>query len=356
MDIAVIALALAAAGFAVVTGSPRLSELAGFALYLPVTIAALRYGLKGGLIAALAASVPMVLHVPATGWTEALAYTTMLFAGGVIAGMFSEREKRRKASHQNVVRQLSIAHENLQENFEGMKRAERLFALGQLSAGLAHEIRNPLASISGAVGILKRHRQGEPKLDECLNIIDREAARLNKLLTSFLDFARPRAPQFRSVNTGELLEAVTALASHGIGRKSIQLRTEAPPDLPPIECDPEQLQQVLLNLTINAIQASDEGGEVVLRASVDAPGRLLIAVSDQGCGIKPEYIDKLFDPFFTTKENGTGLGLPVAHEIVRQFGGVLSAAPNHDRGMTFAISLPLERRGNHEHTPDPAGR
>ena len=132
------------------------------------------------------------------------------------------------------------------------------------------------------------------------------------------------------------------LAAHAIDRKPIQLKKEAPPDLPALECDPEQVKQVLLNLLINAIQASPNHSEVVLSARSE-DSKVVIQVKDQGCGIAPEDREKIFDPFFTTKESGTGLGLSVAHQIVEQHGGVLTAEANADKGMTFAVVLPLRR-------------
>lgn len=111
-----------------------------------------------------------------------------------------------------------------------------------------------------------------------------------------------------------------------------------------MHCDAEQLQQVLLNMVINAIQASEDGDSILLQARV-SHDRVWLDVRDEGCGVKPEHVDRLFDPFFTTKEAGTGLGLPVAHEIVRSIGGVLKVTHNPDRGMTFSVGLPFEDTG-----------
>jgi signal transduction histidine kinase len=127
------------------------------------------------------------------------------------------------------------------------------------------------------------------------------------------------------------------LASHAVDRKQIVLRKEVAGGVPMLECDPEQLKQVLLNLVINAIQATDGRGGVILRASRQNDDKVLIQVKDEGCGIRPEDLDKIFDPFFTTKENGTGLGLSVVHQIVEQHGGLLTAENNRDKGMTFSL-------------------
>jgi len=120
------------------------------------------------------------------------------------------------------------------------------------------------------------------------------------------------------------------------------LRKEAAPELVPLECDQEQIKQVLLNLVMNAIQAMPEGGEVVISAHHERE-KLLIDVKDEGCGIKPEERDKIFDPFFTTKADGTGLGLSVAHQIIEQHGGLLTATQNASKGMIFTVQLPLSQ-------------
>jgi signal transduction histidine kinase len=235
-----------------------------------------------------------------------------------------------------------MVYQELQQNFEQMKRGERLFAVGQLAAGLAHELRNPLGSVAGAAGILRRNANLEPKHQECLEIIDKESQRLNRLLTEFLDFARPRPPKYQNLDADSLLSSVIQLAAHGVAGSGVELRKETPPALPPVEGDPEMLKQLLLNLVINAIQAMPEGGEVVVSAA-SREGKMLISVRDQGTGIAPESRDRIFDPFFTTKEGGTGLGLPVAHQIADQHGGVLRAEANPDRGMTFSLVLPLRQ-------------
>ncbi len=241
--------------------------------------------------------------------------------------------------------QLRAGYERAQANFEEMKRVERLSALGQLSAGLAHEIRNPLASIAGAAAILHRNKDLEPKHLKCIQIIAHECERLEGLLTNFLKFARPRPPRFQSVNLDSVLKNVVDLASHGLRGKIVRHEKHIEPGLPMVECDPEQLEQVLLNLMINAMEASPDG-ETVTLAAMSQPGAIAIRVSDHGEGVAPAHVERLFDPFFTTKEHGTGLGLPVAHRIVTQMGGSLIAERNPDKGMMFSVILPTRRRAS----------
>ena len=311
--------------------------------YVPVLAAALMDGWIGALVLGSASMVAFTVLAP--GPPARLLDLAAFSAVAALAGVFLQRERRQKQQRQVIGQQLSDVYQKLQENFEGMKRAERLSALGQLSAGLAHEIRNPLASIAGAASILQRNHPDDPKSARCVQIIDSECKRLNKLLTNFIDFARPRLPVFQKISVDTVLEDVVALANHAIGRKSINLAIRIDGSLPEVECDAEQLRQVLLNLLINAIEASSEGGTVTLKAQQNE-GMLEILVVDEGSGIAPDLIDRLFDPFFTTKEMGTGLGLPVAHQIVSQMSGVLTARRNPDRGMTFTIAFPVRGRAS----------
>ncbi|MFB3779017.1 MAG: sensor histidine kinase [Bryobacteraceae bacterium] len=317
--------------------------------YLPVIYAALHFGWRGGLATAIFA---WVFYFPPfrLTWRDLPHYllsqyleVVVFCLAGILTGVLADRDRKQREMLRRRSEELSAVYRELQENFERMKRAERLYAVGQLSAGLAHEIRNPLASIAGAAGLLRRDRVSEQRQKECLDIITRECERLGRLLTSFLDFARPRPPRFQSTDLNEVIDGVITLSSHAAGTGRIALRKEAAPELPPIECDPEQLRQVLLNLTINAIQAMPEGGEIVVSARLDQD-RVLLQVRDQGHGVDPDNMEKIFDPFFTTKETGTGLGLSVAHQTAEQLRGVLTAEPNPDRGMTFSLALPVDRR------------
>jgi signal transduction histidine kinase len=315
--------------------------------FYPVVYAGLMLGWRGGLAAATLVALVQIPHVKET-WTSRHDYAVgqlfdmpLFCAAGVLTGILVERERQQRAQLARTTKQLSVVYEQLQENFDQMKRAERLYAVGQLAAGLAHEIRNPLASITGASGILQRNANLEDKHLQVLRVIDKESRRLTRLLTNFLDFARPRTPKHQEIDVEAVLQSVIDLATHAAGTKTVVLRKNVTSNLPVLMCDPELLKQVLLNLAINAIQATPDGGAVTLAAAV-RDGKMHLSVVDEGCGISPENRDKIFDPFFTTKEGGTGLGLSVAHQIVDQHGGILSADANPGKGMTFTAVLPLK--------------
>lgn len=309
---------------------------------VPVAIAALRHGWLGGLAAAILSAILLFTISPAPPGPGRIVGALSLGCLGLAAGWMGERDRRQKRHYQGLAEQLSGVYEKVQANFEGMKRAERLSALGQLSAGLAHEIRNPLASISGAADILKRNQDLDARQAKCVEIITNECQRLNGLLTNFLNFARPRPPRFQTVELVPLFDNVLALAGHGVRGKTVHFEKHIASELSPVECDPEQLEQVLLNLMINAIEASPDGDTIQLSV-VSEDQRIVVQVIDRGHGVAPSHVDRLFDPFFTTKEHGTGLGLPVAHQIMRQMGGSLLAQRNSGEGMTFSVVLPARR-------------
>jgi signal transduction histidine kinase len=330
---------LAVAGAALLDRFTSASVAAVYAI--PVVCAAVLDGWAFALAAAAASSAALFALPPHRSIDAKAIESIALLLLAALAAWIGGRERRLRLHYEEIAKRLSGVYEKVQANFEGMKRAERLSAIGQLSAGLAHEIRNPLASISGAAAILARSQDLDPKNTKCLQVITSECERLNRLLTNFLNFARPRPPRLQSVLLGPVLENVLEVAGHGVRGKTVPFEKTIEPDLPPVECDPEQLEQVLLNLMINAIEASPEGEAVTLSAAAQ-DGRIAIGVSDRGHGVAPAHVDRLFDPFFTTKEHGTGLGLPVAHQIVRQMGGSLVASPNAGPGMTFSVLLPAK--------------
>ncbi|MGJ5820676.1 two-component system sensor histidine kinase NtrB [Paludibaculum fermentans] len=350
-----VAIALVAAAIAAISAGhyftpPSQLMWHGFfqrAYYLPVVFAAITFGWIGGLAAAATAGLAYLPHIM-TAWTgmrhyelEQYVEIIMFFAVGAVTGILSDKERHRRLQLQQTAQQLSHVYQELQSTFEQVKRADRLSAIGQLAAGLAHEIRNPLASIDGAAEVLLVGGEPEEVRQETLGIIRKECARLNRLLSSLLDFARPRRPEWREVNVAGVLDKVLDLVAHS-ARSGIRFAKEFHGGPPRLVCDEEQLAQVLLNLILNATQAMPRGGEV--RVDVESSAESLeIRVKDQGEGVSEELLDRIFDPFFTTKDTGTGLGLSVVHQIVSQHGGKVAVARNADRGLMFTLSFPQKQ-------------
>ncbi|MFA6822410.1 MAG: ATP-binding protein, partial [Geobacter sp.] len=229
-----------------------------------------------------------------------------------------------------------------------LKRQDRLAALGELSARMAHEIRNPLAAISGSVQLLAGHgclREHESRL---LAIVTRESERLNGLITDFLAYARPAVPRFEQFRLADLVDDLVMLLSADVRFEKITLDTQVAPELL-VKADRGQLHQVLLNLLQNGAEAMPQGGLLSLAATRqdgqdDAGQRIAlvgISVSDHGCGLSEETCRHLFEPFWTTKPNGTGLGLATVYRIVETHGGTIQAHAREGGGTVFTILLPM---------------
>jgi signal transduction histidine kinase len=312
---------------------------------LPFMLGGLFFGWRGALKTILLATVlqgPSIyrhwFQEPLDAQDQVVEISTFGLAA-VIAGLLADRERTQRKRVEATKVELEHVYTELQQNIDQLKKTERLTAAGQLSASLAHEIRNPLASISGAAGILARGQVSAEARTECLEILTKESQRLNKLLTNFLDFARPRLPRFQRAEPLELVKSVTTLAQHAASRQGVVLQLFAEGQPREIECDPEQIKQLLLNLILNAIQATDGEGTVAVH-TLFTEDSVCVDVYDRGAGIAHEDRDRIFDPFFTTKENGTGLGLAIALNIATQHGGVLACKPNAGGGCIFRMELP----------------
>jgi two-component system sensor histidine kinase PilS (NtrC family) len=239
-----------------------------------------------------------------------------------------------------------------------LRRSERLAAIGQLSASIAHEIRNPLAAISGSIQVLERRTPalaGDPEARRLMEIVLRETDRLNALITDFLQYARPAPRRVSEIRLAELVDDVLRMfeAARPAG---VVIETQLEPGLA-LQADPEQLRQVLWNLVLNAAQAMEKGGGLEIRAvrASEPPQEAVagrrnedqaqqdwveIAVVDEGVGIPMEALDRIFDPFFTTKRGGSGLGLATVHRIVEQHGGSIRVESTLGVGTTLRVRLP----------------
>ena len=243
----------------------------------------------------------------------------------------------------DMVAQLKASHEEINRLHQTqMSRAEHFATLGELAAGLAHEIRNPLAGIAGVLDIVSRDLPATSVAREVIDDAKQEAVQINRILTELLDTARPKAPQFRVTDIVGTAEHAVLFARQQAVTKRITIEFEVKDTLPPVEHDPNQINQVLLNLLLNAIQSMDKPGviRVTLEAEDDA---VAIVVSDEGKGIAPEHLPNLFRPFFTTKGHGTGLGLSLARRMVESHGGTITAESALGEGARFTVLLPVRR-------------
>ncbi len=223
---------------------------------------------------------------------------------------------------------------------ETSKRQDRLAAIGRMAASIAHEIRNPLAAMRGSIQMLRSEMEGESAETELMEIILRESDRLNRIITDFLTYARPRSIVNATVDIGDLVKQTFTLLRHSPEVKDSQIISEDIPREPLFaEADAEQMRQVFWNLARNALQAMNQGGTLRAEVRNGSKGRVRITFSDTGRGMSPQQVEHLFEPFSSTT-GGTGLGLSIVYQIVRDHGGTITVRSREGLGTTITIELP----------------
>jgi len=228
---------------------------------------------------------------------------------------------------------------------ETLQRAEQIKICGEMAVGMAHEIKNPLAGIKVSIEVLLEELNLEEGDREVLVKVINEIKRLELLIKALLNFARPPRPQFSLVNINDILELAASFSLQKPSFSPIKALKDFDEHLPETMADPMQLQQVFMNLILNAAEAMREGGTLTLKTSYDkSSSKLQVIISDTGEGITDEMKEKIFQPFFTTKSKGTGLGLAISKRLIEQHGGNIIAESNHPKGTIFRISFPLVRK------------
>ncbi len=337
-----------------------LHDLHRHLLYVPIILAGLWYGWRGGITAAVAISafffphlifrfdphahhanhihgaapdVPIFLRL-----LEALAF--MLIGG--VTGYLTDRRRAHERGLADALERLRQRTREVLEIEEQLRRADRLGALGQLSAGLAHEIRSPLASIRGAAEIL-----GDPKTDpthreEFSRIMVEETERLDHVLRNFMDYTRAqRSENGQHCDLARVLERIRLLLGKQMQAQRVVLEDQVPAGLPSLAINENLMQQVLINLLLNALQALPGPGHVRVEAEPTGRERVRIAISDNGPGVPADRADRIFNPFFTTKDQGTGLGLSISHQILANHDGSIRLDEGAREGARFIIELPV---------------
>lgn len=220
---------------------------------------------------------------------------------------------------------------------------DKLASIGELSVGVAHEVRNPLGAIKTCAQFLEDKLHAEDGKRKFAQIIIREAERLNQLIEQLLNFARPTRADFQYTDVNALIEEVLVLVRLKADSLRIAIEGQYDEALPRIFADGKRLEQAFLNIMFNALDATPEGGRVLVETEF-APeaGRILISFSDTGEGIPPDKLDKVFTPFYTTRKSGTGLGLAIVQQIIAEHGGTIDVESEVGRGTKFTISLPIE--------------
>ena len=220
-------------------------------------------------------------------------------------------------------------------------RADRLAAMGELTAGVAHEVRNPLGIIRASVQLLEESGVDRSRVLQATGVIKQEIDRLDKVIKALLDFGRPSKPHRVVIDIGPVIEDVVLFTRQFAGRSKVRIDAGATDGLPLVLADADQLKQVFVNLVSNAVQAMEaHGGAIRLVPSSDE-GFLSVAVTDNGPGIPPEDLTKIFDPFYSTRDDGTGLGLTMVHRIVDEHDGHIEVKSTPGEGSSFVVSLPI---------------
>jgi len=323
--------------------------------YVPIVFGGLWFALRGGILTSILASLlymPHVLfhwqHHPSIALEQYLEIVLYNVIGG-LTGFLAQREQQQRIRYQKAAETLEDSYQKLREQAdqiieieEQLRRADRLSALGELSAGMAHEIRNPLGSIKGTAEILRDGVAPDDPKQEFADILIREVDRLNRVLEDFLHFARPEPVEHGCFVLQDVIRDVLDLTQQQAARNNVVVAVDLGDEIE-IPGHGEQIKQALLNLVLNALQAMPDGGslKVSLRTS---PQEVHILVSDSGPGIALEDRERIFNPFVTTRDSGTGLGLAITQRIIQGHGGRIILESRPGQGACFTVCLPRPQR------------
>jgi len=296
--------------------------------FLPVMLAGFWFGLKGGLGTSLGITI---LYLP----------FTVLHWDGFSAGDFNSIIEM--VLYNTVAVVIGGLRDREQAGQRRLHEAGRLAAMGKAVSGLAHDLKTPLIAIGGISRLVHRNLEENSPHREKLSIIVEETQRLERMIKEMLDFSRPLELHRSEEDINKLISQCLAIISDLAQERQVKVQSQSLQDLPLSSFDPLRMKQVLINLLINAIEASPEG-ETVAVYSYQKGRKIIIDVSDRGCGIQADKKEEIFSLFFTTKENGTGLGLPIAKKIVEAHSGYLEVLENHDKGATFRVIIPAVRK------------
>jgi len=315
------------------------------AFILLIALHAFYFGLRTGLLTAAAAAVLYLLAGSGSPPMPSVAVRVTFFGlVGLCMGMVAEQVRRRR--------------EALERQQEQLLRWDRLATVGELAAGLAHELRNPLAGISGALHVLSSQFQPNDERRALVADLQAQIARMNRTLSDLLHHAQPEKPRRVAVEVNSLLEQSLKFLPHG----DFEVVRRLDSSLPSISVDPNLLHQALLNILVNARQAMPNGGRLTIETRVLAGTArpLQIRITDTGVGIPSDQLGRIFQPFFTTKAQGTGLGLAIAARVVEEHGGRITVESAVGKGTAFTISLPTapptERGRRGQHVTQSSGR
>jgi signal transduction histidine kinase len=323
-------------------------------LFLPVISAATSFGLLGTAVSSLAACGLYLSFLFFLGPNqeideigELILRVLFLPVVGFLTNQLAQANRDEMRKSQATAEKLAEANRHLEEAEAQVRRADRLAALGQLTAGLAHELRNPLGTLKTSAEFLVRKVSADNEIArEMAGYIQQEVDRINSLITRFLDFARPRNMRLEKTDLHAMLDHAIQLFDRekSGAAASVTVFKNYSPDIPPVRIESELMEHVITNLLSNAAQASPPGAIVTVKTRLadTAEGRKAeIAVIDRGSGIDPKHLENIFNPFFTTKPEGVGLGLAIVSKIVDEHGGQMTVESTQGEGSVFRVYLPV---------------
>jgi signal transduction histidine kinase len=318
---------------------------------MPVIYGAFAFGIKGGLITSLSVGIIYFIHLTYQWnltegeYINQLLEIILFIIIGSITGILVEKLKREQNLYKKTSEKLKISIDELKEYQKQLIFSERMRSLGELAAGLAHEIKNPLSSIKSSVEVIEGTVNKDSPVREFLGILSKETSRLNKVVTTFLSFAKPANPELLPCKIEEIIEPVMKLIGTELKKNNVSVTKEIEKNLPEICGDAQQLQQVFLNLSLNAIQSMPEGGKLSVKIK-KIEKYIKIDFQDTGTGISKENMEKLFIPFFSTKKEGNGLGLAISYRIIENHRGEIAVESKLNNGSCFSIKLPAIKNHN----------
>jgi two-component system, NtrC family, sensor histidine kinase HydH len=316
-------------------------------LLIPVITAATSFGLIGTVISILlacASYLSFLLYLGPQQYIEDVSVfflrVSILSVIGYLTHQLAESTRTEARRSQAAVDQLAEANRHLEEAEAAARRSERLAALGQLSAGLAHELRNPLGTIKASAEMLTRAvGAGNEVAHEMAHFISTEVDRTDSLITRFLDFARPLAVRLETADITQLLDTAIAEIERRQPPLDVTIYKNYSPEIRPFPFDPELMRSVFYNLLLNAAQASPPKGSITVKTR-QLHEMVEVAVIDCGSGIEKKHLENIFNPFFTTKAQGVGLGLAIVSKIVDEHGGKIAVESEAGSGTVFRVYLP----------------
>jgi len=231
-------------------------------------------------------------------------------------------------------------HEEMLQTQKQLLLADKLSSLGRIAAGMAHEIKNPLAAVKGMTQSIDKNVNDQEFMTDFKEVVPKEIDRINNLVENLLKFGRPPKPQISSVHVNAILENTIKLFENQSKKSNVKLN-KALVALPKVQADADQLTQVFTNLILNALQVMPQGGEIDISSAPAGDSKVVIEISDSGPGIKGDQLTRIFDPFYSTKEGGSGLGLAISYRIIKEHKGTIEAESKVGQGTKFIIELPI---------------